>query len=324
MLISELIAKGSNRSPKSISQGQTLREMAAMLTEHNIGILVVLDAAGGIAGVASERDLARCVAFFGESTPKRTVGEIMTTKVITARPEDGVLTTLQIMTDAKIRHIPVVVDGKPRAMLSLRQFEVAYKELLAQSRTDHLTGLANRRHFVEELEQELSRKQRFGSSLSLAMIDLDDFKRINQAHGNNIGDDVIRAMADLLKQEFRDYDEIGRLGGEEFAVLFPNTDLASARIACERVIKAVRACRVKTEDGREISFSASFGLYQSLGEDESSRRVLKYADMLLSEAKAAGRDCIVAGDGQTDVADGSGDYAAAAAPAPTQEFSATG
>ena len=297
MIVSELIAQGRSHGLKSLSPDSTLLDMSRALSTHNIGILLVLDEVGNIAGVVSERDLARAVATFRGETASRRVGEIMTTKVITARPEDSVLTTLQIMTDANIRHIPIISAGKPTAMLSVRQFENAYKALLAQSRTDHLTGLANRRHFVEELEQELSRKNRFGTTLSVAMVDLDNFKLVNDTYGHDAGDDVIRAVAGLLKDECREYDEVGRLGGEEFAILFPGTSLSDAKIACERIQRAIRRTVVKTEGGAEITFSASIGLYESLVENENGRRVLKYADQLLYQAKAAGRDCVVGGDG---------------------------
>jgi len=296
MLISELIATNCSHDLKSLKPSDSLLKMSDALNAYNIGILLVLDDRGNIAGVASERDLARAVATFRDDTINRSVSEIMTTRVITATPQDSVLTTLQIMTEANIRHMPVMINGKPKAMISLRQFEVAYKDLLTKSRTDHLTGLSNRRHFLEELEQELARSKRFGTALSIAMIDLDNFKRVNDTYGHDVGDDVIRAAAKILKDEFRNYDEIGRLGGEEFAVVLPNTDLASAKMACERVIKSIRAHRVPTEHDGEIKFTASFGIYQSHDASESPRRVLKYADTLLYRAKQAGRDCIFADD----------------------------
>jgi len=296
MLIAELIATNCSHDLKSLKPSDSLLTMSNALNTHNIGILLVLDDHGNIAGVASERDLARAVATFRGDIVNRRVREIMTTKVITATPQDSILTTLQIMTDANIRHMPVMINGKPKAMISVRQFEVAYKDLLNKSRTDHLTGLSNRRHFLEELEQELARSKRFGTALSIVMVDLDNFKRVNDTYGHDVGDDVIRAAARILKDEFRNYDEIGRLGGEEFAVILPNTDLASAKIACERVIKSFRAHRVSTESDGEIKFTASFGVYQSHDASESARRVLKYADTLLYRAKHAGRDRICADD----------------------------
>jgi diguanylate cyclase (GGDEF)-like protein len=102
------------------------------------------------------------------------------------------------------------------------------EELRRQAHVDYLTGVYNRRHFMERAEQELSRAHRYGKPLSMLMLDIDHFKLINDRYGHKVGDTVLKAVADLSHATFRDVDILGRLGGEEFAVLLPETDQPAA------------------------------------------------------------------------------------------------
>jgi len=292
MLISELMAQKRCIDVKQIRPDCGLLEMAEELSRHKIGALLVLDAESKLVGVSSERDLARAIATYSDGLLDRTVADIMTPAVVTCTPSDNVIEILDVMKDNNIRHIPVVEDGAPKAMLSIKEFHLAYQTLQTQARTDHLTGLVNRRHFMEVMEEEISRCRRFECPLSLALLDLDNFKQINDTYGHDVGDHVLSALSKLLKNQLRAYDCVGRIGGEEFALLFPNTDLEGAVIACNRVINAIRMEGV-VDGEHTIHFTASIGLVETTVPGEAARAMLKRADILLYQAKAEGRDRIV-------------------------------
>ncbi|MCP4045008.1 MAG: diguanylate cyclase [Gammaproteobacteria bacterium] len=294
MYIHELLAQSERIDIQFIQLGKTLREMAAVLCKHNIGSLLVINDQEDLIGILSERDLVRAVNNFPRDVADRLVSEIMTRSVITCCGDDDVVETLDVMNRNGIRHIPVVENKRPIAVLSIREFDFVCKSLQTIARTDELTGLPNRRHFMESLESELSRYGRFESTFCVAMFDIDKFKPINDTYGHNAGDQVLRALAQILAGELRAYDTVGRLGGEEFGIIFPNTVLTGAVKACDHVANAFRAGKVVTDKGL-IRFTVSFGVTEVDSEVPDCTTVLKQADKYLYEAKAAGRDRTVAG-----------------------------
>jgi diguanylate cyclase (GGDEF)-like protein len=163
-----------------------------------------------------------------------------------------------------------------------------------QAVTDDLTGLANRRRFVQALEAELSRAERFGTDLAVVIGDLDDFKSINDRFGHEFGNDVLRAVGDLLHASSRDVDVAARLGGEEFAMLLPQTDLEGGAALGERVREGLAGLGLQTPDGELLLVTASFGV-ASYPPTETVEQLLRVADSALYRAKAAGKDRVSAG-----------------------------
>jgi diguanylate cyclase (GGDEF)-like protein len=292
MLIRELLAQKKPVDVKSIRPESTLFELAGKLRQYNIGALLVTDDEDNVVGVVSERDLVRAVTEFRDGFVDRPVSGIMTRSVISCVPEDNVVVTLAVMNQNRIRHMPVLEDGQPLAMISIREFDHACRQLQIESRTDELTGLANRRYFMETLGTELSRSQRYQTPLSLAILDIDHFKHVNDTFGHEAGDRVLCDLGKLLVRELRTFDGIGRLGGEEFAILFANTSATNAKKACERLLAAIRSEEVVTDEGA-IRFTASFGLADAGDDTHDSRCLLKAVDKLLYQAKNEGRNRIV-------------------------------
>ncbi|MEM7523395.1 MAG: GGDEF domain-containing protein [Pseudomonadota bacterium] len=292
MLIRDLLDLRGVAEMWSVGPHTPLTEMAAELHKRRIGALVVLDSAGELIGVASERDLVAIVARHAEDLPVLTVADVMTRKVTVCTLDDDIMDTLAVMTEKRIRHIPVVVDGRPHAMISIREFDAACQELQTLASTDPLTGLANRRHLMTALEKELNRHRRFDEPLSVAMLDIDHFKRVNDTYGHDAGDDVLRAIGHLMVKDLRAYDIIGRLGGEEFAILLPNTDFEDGVGICER-LRALIGNMVVDTDAGAIRITSSFGMICTNGRTESARGVLKKVDELLYEAKGAGRNRVM-------------------------------
>ncbi len=157
--------------------------------------------------------------------------------------------------------------------------------------TDSLTGLCNRRQFLELGQREFARAQRHGLELAALMLDVDHFKQINDNHGHDVGDRVLAALGEALKKGLRDHDLCGRLGGEEFAVLLPDTGMELGRHAAERLRLALAQLRVPSRGG-ELGFTVSLGLACRRPELSSLDHLLGEADRALYSAKQAGRNCV--------------------------------
>jgi diguanylate cyclase (GGDEF)-like protein len=164
------------------------------------------------------------------------------------------------------------------------------RELLSeQARTDELTGLFNRRHFHERLAAELARAQRDETPVGLVLLDVDDFKRVNDVHGHPVGDQVLTSFATVLSSHVRAGDVVCRSGGEEFAVILPNADDGEAARAAERLVTAVRAARW----GVAGPITASAGVAVAPGDAVTVATLFKAADECLLTAKAQGKDRVV-------------------------------
>jgi diguanylate cyclase (GGDEF)-like protein len=155
---------------------------------------------------------------------------------------------------------------------------------------DGLTRLNNRAHFHEELAAAISLTERQKNPLSLIMLDIDHFKSVNDTYGHPLGDKVLVEIADILRKNLRKYDTAYRYGGEELAVLLPNTELSNAVKLAERVRKRIESHRIKTADGESIKVTASFGVAQYAGGEDAQRRLVKAADEGLYLAKQSGRN----------------------------------
>lgn len=161
------------------------------------------------------------------------------------------------------------------------------------SRTDALTGLHNRRSIMEALEHEIARSARQGSALSVVILDLDHFKRINDTWGHPAGDQVLRESARLLRQNVRDADLVGRYGGEEFMIILPGAGLREAQSVLERCRLKLAEAEIATESNELLRVSASFGLAcDEAGGDLAAQILIKGADEALYRAKENGRNRI--------------------------------
>jgi diguanylate cyclase (GGDEF)-like protein len=154
---------------------------------------------------------------------------------------------------------------------------------------DGLTGLNNRRHFMNLAEMEWSRFKRYGRPLAVLMLDIDFFKSVNDCYGHDAGDEVIKAVAEILQTHKRTSDIVGRIGGEEFALLLPETSSESAVAAGERFRRLVAECEILTGDER-IPVTLSVGVGAAHDQTSGIGQMLKEADIALYEAKRSGRN----------------------------------
>jgi diguanylate cyclase (GGDEF)-like protein len=158
--------------------------------------------------------------------------------------------------------------------------------------TDDLTGCTSRRHFMERAETELLRVRRYGREMSMLMLDLDHFKNINDQYGHEVGDTALRIFVQVCQKLLRDVDVMGRLGGEEFAIMLPETSSAQAIKVAERACQAVAAAEVSVQNAPPVHFTTSIGVASLAAGDLRVDALLNRADRALYKAKEAGRNQI--------------------------------
>ena len=166
----------------------------------------------------------------------------------------------------------------------------AHSRLEAIAVRDDLTGLYNRRHFLERLEEELSLANRNHTPLYLAIIDLDHFKRVNDNYGHHSGDEVLSRFARIASQGLRKSDLLARYGGEEFVVLFPHATEAACEAALERLRRRFAEQGYSFASDIKTTFSAGLTAFQP---GETADQLIKRADSALYEAKSRGRNQVV-------------------------------
>jgi two-component system, cell cycle response regulator len=177
----------------------------------------------------------------------------------------------------------------------IRQLESANERLTMMATTDSLTGIANRRHFFERAGDELIRASRSGKPLCLLALDIDHFKIVNDTYGHQAGDTVLRKMSDEINEILRGSDVFGRLGGEEFGILLPETKLPAAIAIAERIRRHI-AGLVISHDTLEISITVSLGVAEFPGDGEKFEALSAAADRRLYAAKESGRNRVIASD----------------------------
>ncbi len=172
-------------------------------------------------------------------------------------------------------------------VLVVTQRKRAEAEIHLLATTDSLTGIANRREFLRILESEVDRVKRYGVPLSLVMYDLDDFKRVNDTFGHNVGDQLLQAVTNLVQENIRTTDTMARWGGEEFMVLMPQSDMQAAKDAAEKL-----RCAIAVHRFEQVSeLTASFGVTAFQSSDDLNA-LLKRVDDALYRAKERGRNRI--------------------------------
>jgi diguanylate cyclase (GGDEF)-like protein/PAS domain S-box-containing protein len=164
------------------------------------------------------------------------------------------------------------------------------QKLEHQAHTDALTGLVNRGHFLELAAKELPRARRYRNPVSIAMLDLDYFKAINDSHGHESGDHVLKRFAAICRASLRESDLLARIGGEEFVILFPETTCEKAREVAERIRENVAAATVPSAQGEAIRFTTSIGIAELSESDKNIDALISRADRVLYEAKRSGRN----------------------------------
>jgi len=279
---------------QSVSEGHRIAEGWPISEDSQVGTMCK----NGLPQVWEDaRMIARHTRIYGAWETPRPIGSL---GIIPLKREAGVIGAIVIEGDepgdvliAEVRNVRLLAAIAAVSLETMWEIE----EVTRRARTDQLTGLANRRHFDEQITRVLAETDRFGGSASLVVADIDFFKAVNDTYGHDGGDAVLQSVAQTFQDGVRNVDTCARYGGEEIAVLLPQTGIDGARDFAERLRKAIES-RVVLFAGREISVTASFGVAtypDSIGTHDG---LFPAADRALYQAKAEGRNrvrCAVPG-----------------------------
>ena len=202
------------------------------------------------------------------------------------RSRDGYNVGALCSMDTKARDLS---DEQVSVLEDLARLIVDELELRIQASTDSLTGVMSRRAFNEQADREIARANRYGSPLSCALIDADHFKSINDTYGHGIGDLALKHFASICSKVLRTSDCVGRIGGEEFSILLPETELATALEVAERLRKTIASSPLDV-DGKRIKLTASIGVAEYSGSMKTFDGLLSNADFAMYDAKNSGRN----------------------------------
>ncbi|SMF15689.1 sensor domain-containing diguanylate cyclase [Desulfovibrio gilichinskyi] len=205
---------------------------------------------------------------------------------VNVRKKDGSVFPAEVLLSPLRRDASWWVVGTIRDVTERKEAEDSLRKLAT---TDPLTGLSNRRFFMEKAEEEVEKAKRYNRSLSLLMLDIDFFKKVNDTYGHDAGDDVLKALSVVGLKVLRNVDVFGRIGGEEFSILMPDTDLDGAVLAAERIRSEIEKANMQTRSGI-LTITVSIGAATVNERINTLELLLKAADLGLYAAKDAGRN----------------------------------
>ncbi len=206
----------------------------------------------------------------------------------------GIFESMATYVSERTRALEAVVEERTRHLnQEIARRKELEDELRQLANTDALTGAANRRHFLEICDKESQRARRYGRPMALLMMDIDHFKRINDSHGHAFGDEVLKRLVETCQADLRGQDVLGRLGGEEFAVVMPECTLEVAESVAKRLRRTLAASAIPTAGG-SVDFTVSIGVVDWAPE-RSLEATLERADKAMYAAKSAGRNRVVVG-----------------------------
>jgi diguanylate cyclase (GGDEF)-like protein len=271
---------------QSVSDGHRIAEGSPISEDSQVGTMCK----NGLPQVWEDaRMIARHTRIYGAWETTRPIGSL---GIIPLKREAGVIGAIVIEGDepgdvliAEVRNVRLLAAIAAVSLETMWEIE----EVTRRARTDQLTGLANRRHFDEQITRVLAETDRFGGSASLVVADIDFFKAVNDTFGHDGGDAVLQSVAQAFQEGVRNVDTCARYGGEEIAVLLPQTSMDGARDFAERLRKAIES-RVVVHGGREMSVTASFGVATYPDSVAAHDALFPTADRALYQAKAEGRN----------------------------------
>ncbi len=285
------------RAVVTVEPETPFKEVCRRMIEQRISCVVVATGSKPL-GLISERAVVRRLA--GGKRLEVSARRAMSAPLLTCSPRVSLAGALEKMRENHIRRLAVTEHGKLAGIITQSDLlEASNRQLAALTQEhsrlrltamrDELTKLYNRRTFNEFFKEELERVRRYGGLAALVLFDLDHFKRVNDRHGHDAGDAVLRSFARVLKKCCREVDVPARYGGEEFTVLLPAAGTRAGRIFAERVRRETAATEVRVGSKR-ITVTVSAGVCKFTKRHGSMRAMLQQADRAMYRAKHGGRD----------------------------------
>ena len=210
-------------------------------------------------------------------------------------PDNHLERSISVIAELERNHngIPTKIIG---AVQDITKRKAREKELKRQATVDGLTGIFNRSHFLTRANEELQRIHRYGGTCVLLMVDIDHFKMVNDNFGHAAGDTILQRITAICKDSLRSTDVPGRIGGEEFAILLLETELADAKQAADRLRQNIEQAVFILEEGVQMPVHVSIGVAKHRSPSESLAELMLRADKALYRAKSTGRNRVVEAD----------------------------
>jgi diguanylate cyclase (GGDEF)-like protein len=213
---------------------------------------------------------------------------------------EGFLGTIGLAPRAPVHHSdPILIKTIARELGGALRMATLVEESRLTATTDMLTGLLNRRAFIEWATRELRRAERYRDSLSVIILDVDHFKQVNDRYGHATGDHVLEFVGSMLPKAVRSCDVVARWGGEEFVLALPSTPLQGAVLVAERARRTLEEASVQAGNGSTVPVTASFGVAQ-LNPGETIDQLIDRADRAMYAAKSGGRNRVETADSLPD------------------------
>jgi len=285
------------KSMIKINPDSKIIKAVRLMQDNKISCIIVVSNNSPV-GIITERDIVNIVA--NGKNFENPVSEIMSHPLISASPGTLLNRALNIMRTNHVRRLPVIENGdlvglvtetnllvaSRRTMIAMEQKQQKMKNLAME---DKLTGLYNRRYFQSVMKKELNRARRYGALLSLILIDIDHFKKINDTFGHSVGDAVLKKLSKIFRDSARKVDIVFRYGGDEFAIICPISGTRSSRIFAERLIETIKK-KPCIYSGTKLNVTISVGICKYTSVSSSIEKIVKMADEALYLAKQNGRN----------------------------------
>jgi diguanylate cyclase (GGDEF)-like protein len=271
-----------------------------MQTSHVGSVVIVKDKIP--AGIITERDIVNSIALKGNNILSQTAASIMKTPVFSLHPKEKLKKAVDYMVERRIRRLPIVKKGILAGIITygdilrviqkeLSEFYTKTEELKSQIDKDGLTHVYSQKYFKAALDKEVERVKRYGGFLSLLMIDIDHFKKINDTYGHDAGDSVLQKTAFLIRKNTRKINLVARYGGDEFAVIAPISDIEGVRRLGERLRFFVERTKFHYSD-KIIKVTLSIGAASWDNTIQDGRQLIIKADKALYKSKHSGRNAV--------------------------------
>lgn len=303
-----LVKDVMNPAPLHVSGEQSLQEAVTLMAEHQQSCLLVTQD-NRPCGIVTERDLTLAFAgfFTQEEILPNTISDIMTCDPVCIQDDLAFEEALALSRSRKLRHLPVINDSGllegivtqstlleafAKVIDDNSELEQSMEELRLLSLEDPLMHIGNRRAMEVDLNFTQAEFKRHGKIYSLALLDIDFFKKYNDRYGHQEGDTALKQVAQVVKDELRSADRVYRYGGEELLVLMPETDALSAEKCIDRIRQTLEAKSITHQDSSFGVLTLSAGT--SAGPNENWPKMVETADQALYQAKNSGRNKVCA------------------------------
>jgi diguanylate cyclase (GGDEF)-like protein len=294
--VKDIMSKDAVTADKKESVPDIMRK----LIKHDVGAVVIVNEHLQPFGIVTQRNLLECVMANPDGYREVIAGDIACTSLVTVDPELDSSTAYMMMKINLINRMPVVDSGKVIGMITYRDItntlkdsfealEVSHKDLKEKMKVDFVTSVFNKGYMDGELSFFTARSNITGISFTLLLIDIDNFKHVNDTYGHICGDIILKGVAQTLVEKSRNVSIVGRFGGDEFMIIVPYSDYNSSLYMAERLRMAVEE-RVFIYERSEVRVTVSMGLVEWTHGVNSSQEIIRLADNCLYEAKKTGKN----------------------------------